>query len=201
MEAKTLNIPGNENIPSTNIPAPYVLLGDDAYPLKTYLLKPYSRQRLGIEERIFNYRLKALDEYPSLHNVCIVNTEKFDDTTMQTPKYVAHIPDCMCHSPGKKMCALTNAKELQNWPNGSILDVLSDNNIFNNILNPTANPIAQKDIREMLQCFDPKADYPFTDDQQQERSKSMNSPESCITISYRKLTNFARKNMKRLQKN
>nr|CAI5845003.1 unnamed protein product [Callosobruchus analis] len=57
LEAKTLNIPGNENIPSTNIPAPYVLLGDDAYPLKTYLLKPYSRQRLGIEERIFNYRL------------------------------------------------------------------------------------------------------------------------------------------------
>nr|CAI5858771.1 unnamed protein product [Callosobruchus analis] len=34
---------------------------------------------------------------------------------MQTPKYVAHIPDCMCHSPGKKTCALTNAKELQNW--------------------------------------------------------------------------------------
>nr|CAI5829778.1 unnamed protein product [Callosobruchus analis] len=57
LEAKTLNIPGNENIPSTNIPAPYVLLGDDACPLKTYLLKPYSRQRLGIEERIFNYRL------------------------------------------------------------------------------------------------------------------------------------------------
>nr|CAI5829768.1 unnamed protein product [Callosobruchus analis] len=46
LEAKTLNIP-----------APYVLLGDDACPLKTYLLKPYSRQRLGIEERIFNYRL------------------------------------------------------------------------------------------------------------------------------------------------
>lgn len=56
-EANALNIPENENIPSTDISAPFVLLGDDAYPLKTYLLKPYSRQRLTNEERIFNYRL------------------------------------------------------------------------------------------------------------------------------------------------
>nr|CAI5828448.1 unnamed protein product [Callosobruchus analis] len=86
-------------------------------------------------------------------------------------------------------------------PNVSILDVLSDNNIFNNILNPTANPIAQKDIREMLQCFDPKADYPFTDDQQQERSKSMNSPESCITISYlQKVNKFCTKKYEEIAK-
>ncbi|XP_026816456.1 protein ALP1-like [Rhopalosiphum maidis] len=57
LEANTLNIPENENIPLTNISAPFVLLGDDAYPLKTNLLKPYSRKRLTIEERIFNYRL------------------------------------------------------------------------------------------------------------------------------------------------
>ncbi|KAL4111820.1 hypothetical protein QTP88_015705 [Uroleucon formosanum] len=37
--------------------APSVLLGDDACPLKTNLLKPYSRKRLTIEERIFNYQL------------------------------------------------------------------------------------------------------------------------------------------------
>ncbi|XP_054015918.1 uncharacterized protein LOC128896575, partial [Hylaeus anthracinus] len=35
--------------------APFVLLGNDAYPLKRYLLKPYSRQRLTAEEKIFNY--------------------------------------------------------------------------------------------------------------------------------------------------
>lgn len=57
LEAKQLKIPEEESIPFTNIPAPYVLLGDDAYPLKMYLLKPYSRQRLGFEQRIFNYRL------------------------------------------------------------------------------------------------------------------------------------------------
>lgn len=57
LEANNLGIPQNENIPSTDISAPFVLLGDDAYPLKRYLLKPYSRQRLTVEERVFNYRL------------------------------------------------------------------------------------------------------------------------------------------------
>ncbi|XP_050065695.1 uncharacterized protein LOC126554686 [Aphis gossypii] len=57
LEANTLNIPENENIPLTDISTPFVWLGDYAYPLKTNLLKPYSRKRLTVEERILNYRL------------------------------------------------------------------------------------------------------------------------------------------------
>jgi hypothetical protein len=33
------------------------LVGDDAFPLKTYLLKPYSHRSLTYEQKIFNYRL------------------------------------------------------------------------------------------------------------------------------------------------
>lgn len=36
---------------------PFVMLGDDAYPLKTYLMKPYSKRLLSHEEKVFNYRL------------------------------------------------------------------------------------------------------------------------------------------------
>lgn len=36
---------------------PFVMLGDDAYPLKTYLMKPYSKRHLSHEEKVFNYRL------------------------------------------------------------------------------------------------------------------------------------------------
>lgn len=32
-------------------------VGDDAFPLKHYLLKPYSKNSLTVQENIFNYRL------------------------------------------------------------------------------------------------------------------------------------------------
>lgn len=40
-----------------NIPQEGVFVGDDAFPLRTYLLKPYSKKSLTLEERVFNYRL------------------------------------------------------------------------------------------------------------------------------------------------
>lgn len=40
-----------------NITLNGIIVGDDAFPLKTFLLKPYSRRQLTREEKIFNYRL------------------------------------------------------------------------------------------------------------------------------------------------
>jgi len=42
-----------------NTPFPYYFVGDEAFPLKPYLLRPYSRNSLGDNEpnKIFNYRL------------------------------------------------------------------------------------------------------------------------------------------------
>ena len=36
---------------------PYFLVGDDAFALKKWMMKPYSHRHLTVEERIFNYRL------------------------------------------------------------------------------------------------------------------------------------------------
>ena len=41
---------GSDNIP-------YVLVGDGAFPLSKYMMKPYPQKNLSDEERIFNYRL------------------------------------------------------------------------------------------------------------------------------------------------
>jgi len=41
------------------VPLPYIVIGDEAFPLKRYLMRPYSRsaRRLSGAQRIFNYRL------------------------------------------------------------------------------------------------------------------------------------------------
>lgn len=55
----TLDIPDCKNLPGTNIEAPYVIVGDSAFPLKANLLRPYPELQVqgDVEKRIFNYRL------------------------------------------------------------------------------------------------------------------------------------------------
>eukprot|EP00102_Acyrthosiphon_pisum_P010884 XP_008179381.1 PREDICTED: putative nuclease HARBI1 [Acyrthosiphon pisum] len=58
LEANSFNVPPNRPLPNTNIPMPFVLLGDQGYPLKEYLMRPYPRStNLDSEKEIFNYRL------------------------------------------------------------------------------------------------------------------------------------------------
>ena len=42
---------------SLKISSQSVFVGNDAFPLRTNLLKPYSKNALNIKERVFNYRL------------------------------------------------------------------------------------------------------------------------------------------------
>ena len=39
--------------PGRNEQMPYVLVGDDAFALKTYLMKPYAQQGLDAEKRVY----------------------------------------------------------------------------------------------------------------------------------------------------
>lgn len=50
-------LPEGKKLPNSEVVLPHVLLGDDAYPLKSYLMKPYSKRNLSREEEIYNYRL------------------------------------------------------------------------------------------------------------------------------------------------
>lgn len=40
LKAKSFNVPNYKPLPNTKIPMPFVLLGDQGYPLKEYLLWP-----------------------------------------------------------------------------------------------------------------------------------------------------------------
>lgn len=57
LENKTFSVPEERRIPNTTINVPYVLLGDEAYPLRTYLMRPYSGRNLSYQQEIYNYRL------------------------------------------------------------------------------------------------------------------------------------------------
>ena len=52
------NLPPPELLPSDpdGTPLEYFMLGDDAFALKPWMMKPYPSRGLTIEERIFNYR-------------------------------------------------------------------------------------------------------------------------------------------------
>ncbi len=50
-----LGIPGGSTYGGRTMP--YVLIGDDIFPLKPWLIKPYPGKKLQKEQRVFNYRL------------------------------------------------------------------------------------------------------------------------------------------------
>lgn len=55
----SFNIPGPKALPNTNEQLPHFLIGDEAFPLSTYMMKPYSRRNARVDRQmeIFNYRL------------------------------------------------------------------------------------------------------------------------------------------------
>ncbi|XP_054720872.1 uncharacterized protein LOC129230496 [Uloborus diversus] len=57
IEGHKLNIPAGQFLPSTNVPAPFVIVADDAFPFEENILKPYKGTPLTEEMIIFNYRL------------------------------------------------------------------------------------------------------------------------------------------------
>jgi len=59
LEIGTLNVLPNTPLVENAVPTPYVIVGTQAFPLKTYLFRPYSKHHQGGDEskKIYNYRL------------------------------------------------------------------------------------------------------------------------------------------------
>ena len=54
LEIQSLKLPEDTVLPNSEITLPYVFVGDEAYPLTTYLMKPYSRRTLDRSKAVFN---------------------------------------------------------------------------------------------------------------------------------------------------
>ncbi|XP_011883756.1 PREDICTED: putative nuclease HARBI1 [Vollenhovia emeryi] len=57
LESGTIKLPADSPLPNTNSMFPYYFVGDEAFPLKSYILRPYPGKNLDVQKRIFNYRL------------------------------------------------------------------------------------------------------------------------------------------------
>ncbi|CAH1973541.1 unnamed protein product [Acanthoscelides obtectus] len=57
LENGSLNATSERQLPGTNVFLSHALIADEAYPLKTYLRRPYPERSLGPEEEYYNRRL------------------------------------------------------------------------------------------------------------------------------------------------
>lgn len=68
LEQRTANIPQPTPLPGTDMTMPFFVVADEAFPLKSYLMKPFARRGLSREQRVFNYclsRARRIVEKPS----------------------------------------------------------------------------------------------------------------------------------------
>ena len=79
---------------------PYFIIGDDAFTLRTWLMKPFSRCNMTNEERIFNYRLSQVRR--TVENAFGILANRFAallTTLTQQPDTVASIIlASVCHN-------------------------------------------------------------------------------------------------------
>lgn len=57
LEDGSIGLPAATPILPDTEPMPYFFVGDDAFPMRTWLQKPYPQRLMTRQERIFNYRL------------------------------------------------------------------------------------------------------------------------------------------------
>ena len=57
LENGTLGLPPPTPLPSDDTPIPHFVIGDDAFPLREWMMKPFSIPYMPDDQRIFNYRL------------------------------------------------------------------------------------------------------------------------------------------------
>lgn len=56
LDSKQLNVPSDTELPGTQNLAPFMILGDEAFPLKTCLIRPYPGKQLDDSlKRVYNY--------------------------------------------------------------------------------------------------------------------------------------------------
>lgn len=57
LDTGALNLPAPDPLPNDDQDMPYFFIGDDAFPLRDSMMKPFSQRGLNLEKRVYNYRI------------------------------------------------------------------------------------------------------------------------------------------------
>ena len=97
MEGGELSLPDTDNISGISLPLPYFFVGDAAFPLKTYMLRPYPGRYLPESKRIFNYRLsRARRIIENTFGIMVTKFRIFRRAIIANPKKVTTITKAAC---------------------------------------------------------------------------------------------------------
>jgi len=76
---------------------PFVILGDETCPLKTYIMKPFARKDLSCEERVFNYSLsRARRCVECAFGILTVKWQMFNKAMEKNLNKAERIVRCIC---------------------------------------------------------------------------------------------------------
>ena len=99
LEIGTLNVPPNTPLVENAVPMPYVIVGDEAFPMKTYLLRPYSKHHQEGDEskKIYNYRLsRALRVFENAFGILASRWKVFRRSLEVQPETVDKVVLASC---------------------------------------------------------------------------------------------------------
>ena len=98
MDTGTLNFPPDDTLPGTDVMMPYMLIGDEAYPLRPDLMKPYPFRNLNTNQRIYNYCLSRARRVVENAFGILANCFRVFRTTLclDPDKVVSIVFACLC---------------------------------------------------------------------------------------------------------
>ena len=97
IEQQRVGFPDASPLPNDDTPVPFHLVADDAFAMKTWMMKPYSHHTQAHHERIFNYRLsRARRVVENAFGLMQARLRIFGTTMLQHPRNVKKITMCGC---------------------------------------------------------------------------------------------------------
>lgn len=93
----TFNMPADTELPQTDIKLPFVIVGDEAYPLTPWLMRPFPRRELDDLKRTFNERLsRARRVVESSFGILAAKWRLLQKPIETTPASADQIVKCLC---------------------------------------------------------------------------------------------------------